>query len=238
VTASGRVPAEFFSELIALERTRLALLEGDLVAAELALPDWQKRIAKGAATMREYLLLARFVVAAGGDPSQLLEEMPKDCEVTLPHRIQIGLLKSLAAIGNRDDDRALEELAVAMRWATVSGHRQRFLDERSTLGAVLDNAAAHAGMLLPASDDGQLVLDGHPDRVGRGPQLPNGSKRREPTAASTASTTPMVRAQTSTLKSADLQLPCSPMWNRQRSRRPVFGMAASDPRSSANSNAG
>ena len=56
-------------------------------------------------------------------------------------------------------DRALEELAVAMRWATVSGHRQRFLDERSTLGAVLDNAAAHAGMLLPASDDGQLVLD-------------------------------------------------------------------------------
>jgi LuxR family maltose regulon positive regulatory protein len=159
VTAFGRVPSEFFSELIVLERTRLALLEGDLVAAELALPDWQKRIANGAATMREHLLLARFVVAAGGDPSQLLEEMPKDCEITLPHRIQIGLLKSLAAIGNRDEDRALEELTVAMRWARVSGHRQQFLDERSTLRAVLDNAAAHAGMRLPASDVSRLVLD-------------------------------------------------------------------------------
>jgi LuxR family maltose regulon positive regulatory protein len=159
VSASGRVPSEFFSERIVLERTRLALLEGDLFAAEIALPDWQKRITKGAATMREHLLLARFVVATGGDLSQLLAEMPKDCEITLPHRIQIGLLKSLAAIGNRDEDRALEELTVAMRWATVSGHRQQFLDERSTLGAVLDNAAAHAGMRLPASDVSQLVLD-------------------------------------------------------------------------------
>jgi LuxR family maltose regulon positive regulatory protein len=159
VMASGRVPSGFFSERIALERTRVALLEGDLVAAEFALPDWEERITNGAATMREHLLLIRFVIAAGGDPSRLLEEMPKDCDVTLPHRIQIGLLKSLAAIGNRDEDRALEELTVAMRWATVSGHRQRFLDERSTLGAVLENAAAHAGMRLPASDDSQLILD-------------------------------------------------------------------------------
>jgi LuxR family maltose regulon positive regulatory protein len=159
VMASGRVLSGFFSERVALERARYALLEGDLVAAELALPNWRKRIAEGVATMREHLLLIRFVVAAGGDPSRLLEETPKDCDVTLPHRIQIGLLKSLAAIGNRDKDRALEELTVAMRWATVSGHRQCFLDERSTLGAVLENAAAHAGMRLPASDDSQLILD-------------------------------------------------------------------------------
>jgi LuxR family maltose regulon positive regulatory protein len=159
VTASGRVPAEFFSELIALERTRLALLEGDLLAAELALPDWQKRIAKGAATIREHLLLTRFVVAAGEDPSLLLYELPQDCEVTLPHRIQLGLLKSLAAVGTQDEGRALEELTVALGLAAVSGHRQRFLDEGSTLGALLDNAAARAGIRLPASDDGRTVLD-------------------------------------------------------------------------------
>jgi LuxR family maltose regulon positive regulatory protein len=159
VTPSGRAASQFFGERIAFERARLALLDGDLVTAEVAVPDRQKRMAQGAATMREHLLLARFVVAAGEDPSLLLEELPEDCEVTLPHRIQLGLLKSLAAIGARDEGRALEELTVALELAAVSGHRQRFLDEGSTLGALLDNAAARAGIRLPASDDGRTVLD-------------------------------------------------------------------------------
>jgi LuxR family maltose regulon positive regulatory protein len=165
VAPSGRASSEFFSECIAFERARLALLDGDLVAAELAVPDWRERMAQGAASMREHLLLASFVVAVGEDASRLLQEMPEDCEVTLPHRMQLGLLKSLAAIGARDEGRALEELTVALELAAVSGHRQRFLDEGSTLGALLDNAAALAGIRLSASDDDRTVVLDDRDHV-------------------------------------------------------------------------
>ena len=148
VSPSGLGVNGHFAERIAFEKARLALLDDHLLAAEIAVPHWRKLLEDGAQSMREHLLLARFAIVAGEDPQRLLSEMPPGCQVTLPHRIQLGILKSLTAVRDHDSDLALTELTKVMRLAAVSGHRQMFLDERDTLGVLLENAAAQAGIRL------------------------------------------------------------------------------------------
>ncbi len=148
VTPSGFPVGEHFGQRIAFEKARLALLDDNLLSAELAVPLWRKLLEDGAQSMRAHLLLARFAIVAGEDPQRLLSEMPLGCQVTVAHRIQLGILKSLAAVRDHDSDLALTELTKVMRLAAVSGHRQRFLDERDALGVLLENAAARAGIRL------------------------------------------------------------------------------------------
>ena len=148
VIPSGVAVGEYFAERIAFEKARLALLDDNLLSAELAVPLWRKLIEDGAQSMRAHLLFARFAIVAGEDPQLLLSEMPLGCQITLPHRIQLGILKSLTAVRDHDSDLALTELTKVMRLAAVSGHRQMFLDERGTLGVLLENAAAQAGIRL------------------------------------------------------------------------------------------
>jgi LuxR family maltose regulon positive regulatory protein len=99
------------------------------------------------------------VSAVGEDPSRLLKRLPEGVEVTLPDRIQFGLLEALEACNEGHEKGALEALTAAMRLAAASGHRQRFLDERPTLSVLLENAAARAGIILlpphhdPFNDD-------------------------------------------------------------------------------------
>jgi LuxR family maltose regulon positive regulatory protein len=70
------------------------------------------------------------------------------------------LLKSLAAVARGVRDDALDELTMAFEIAAHTGHRQRFLDERPTLGALLDNAAARAGISLQSGvADDVVVID-------------------------------------------------------------------------------
>jgi LuxR family maltose regulon positive regulatory protein len=107
--------------------------------------------------MHEHLLSVRFAIAAGADASRWLEEIPERVDVELPDRIQMGLLGALIALEERDPDRALETLSTALRLAAPSGHRQMFLDERPGLGAVLDNAAARAGVRFPQREPASIL---------------------------------------------------------------------------------
>jgi LuxR family maltose regulon positive regulatory protein len=160
VMPPGHPVPDHIRERLEWERSRLALNDGDLVGAEIAVPDWRERMGRGATTMREHLLLARFAIAAGEDASALLDQPPPRCEVTISHRIQLGLLKSLAAVARGVRDDALDELTMAFEIAAHTGHRQRFLDERPTLGALLDNAAARAGISLQSGvADDVVVID-------------------------------------------------------------------------------
>lgn len=148
VLPSGRVVAGYFSDRIAFERSRLALVDGDLATAENALPDWQERLDRGARTMDEHLLLARFLVEAGDNPTLLLATTPQTVEVTPVYRIEEHKLRALLALRERDDTTALGELTAAMRIAAHTGHRQTFLDDEASFGAVLDNAVARSGHRL------------------------------------------------------------------------------------------
>lgn len=141
----GRAVAGHLADRIALERARFALLEGDLIAAELALPDWRRRIERGPETMHQRLVLARMVISTGGDVSRLLGAALNDAEITVVHRIEIHKLRALAALAVDDDTAALDQLTQAMQVAAHTGHRQTFLDEQATFGGLLDNAIARSG---------------------------------------------------------------------------------------------
>ena len=85
--------------------------------------------------------------------------------VSMRNRIQLGILTAVSAAQRRDDEQALDALAGAMRLARVSGHRQRFLDERPALGAHLDNAAARVGFdLRPPTSGDVRGIDRDPSR--------------------------------------------------------------------------
>lgn len=142
VMRAGTPVTGYFADVIAFERARNALTVGDLAAAELALPDWRERAARGATTMREHLVLGRLTIAAGDDPAVLLDSAPPEAEVTPAHEIEVLTLRAVAAVGERDETAALDYLAEAMRMARATGHRQLFLDDEATFGALLDNAAA------------------------------------------------------------------------------------------------
>ena len=161
VTPSGRVVTGFFADKIILERSRVALLAGDLVGARVALPDWRRRIDEGAGTMLEHLLLTRFAIAAGDDPTPLLESPPEDAEVTRVHQIEMGILRALAARRDGHDAVALDHLVEAMRAAGDTGHRQIFLDDRHALGALLDKASAASGhrLRVPRRSGGVAGMD-------------------------------------------------------------------------------
>jgi len=133
------------ADRIALERARFALLEGDLIAAELALPDWRRRIEHGPETMHQRLVLARMVISTGGDATVLLGAALNDTEITVVHRIEIHKLRALAALAVDDDTAALDQLTQAMQLAAHTGHRQTFIDEQATFGGLLDNAIARSG---------------------------------------------------------------------------------------------
>jgi LuxR family maltose regulon positive regulatory protein len=158
----GRIVSPYFLERIAFERATLALQDDDLLGAELAVPDWRDRLAYGATSMREHLLYMRFVIVAGRDPTSLLEALPGGCEVTVSHRIQLGLLRALAAVAAGDERAAVDELSAQLQLAAHTGHRQRFLDERAALGAALEEAAARIG--------GGFFADAHTptDHIARG----------------------------------------------------------------------
>jgi len=136
------------AERIVLERVRFALLEADLIAAELAIPDWRRRIERGPGTMRERLGLARMAISRGGDATVLLGAEPFDAEITVVHRIEIHKLRALAAQAAHDGEEALDQLTQAMRLAGHTGHRQTFIDEQATFGGLLDNAIARSGHRL------------------------------------------------------------------------------------------
>ena len=148
VLPSGRVVTGHFADRVAFERARMALLDGDVVGAEFAVPDWRERVVRGAANLREHLVLCRCVVAAGDDPLRMLEQIPDESELTLPNRIDLGIVQVHAALREADADRALAVLTETMRLGLASGHRQRFIDESRAFGALLENAAARAGLSL------------------------------------------------------------------------------------------
>ena len=148
VGGSGPV-SRHLAERVALERTRFALLSGDVAGAQLALPDWQVRVSAGAATMREYLLLHRMLLEIDGDAGRLEDlALPPEADVAASHRIEIHKLAALAALARHDETLALDELTAAMAIAAHTGHRQTFLDEQSAFGVLLDNAAARGGLVL------------------------------------------------------------------------------------------
>lgn len=150
VLPSGRIVTGHFADRIALERARMALLDGDAAAAEFAVPDWRERVVRGASTLREHLALCRYAIAAGDNPLDMLEQIPDAFELALPNRIELGILQAHDALRKADADRALDVLTETMRLAVVCGHRQRFIDESRAFGTLLDNAAARAGMSLLA----------------------------------------------------------------------------------------
>lgn len=153
VLPSGRAVTGHFAALIRFERARLALLDGDLAAAEIVVPDWRERLARGAPTTREHAALARFLIMADEDPP-LPDWLPEGAGVTVLDRIRFGLLRAHGAIAAGDEAGALDALAAALEVAARTGHRQRFLDERGSFGSLLDNAAARAGASLTAGGDG------------------------------------------------------------------------------------
>jgi LuxR family maltose regulon positive regulatory protein len=140
----GRAVTGHLADRIALEQARIALLEGDLIAAELALPDWRRRIERGPETMHQRLVLARMVISTGGDATVLLGAALNDTEITVVHRIEIHKLRALAALAAHDTAAALDQLTQAMRLAAHTGHRQTFIDEQATFGGLLDNAIARS----------------------------------------------------------------------------------------------
>ena len=153
VLPSGRGVMGHFAALIRFERARLALLDGDLAAAEAVVPDWRERLARYAPTMREHVALARLLIMADEGPT-LLDWLPEGAGVTVLDRIQFGLLRAHGAIAAGDKAGALDALTAALEVAARTGHRQRFLDERGSFGSLLDNAAARAGTSLTAGGDG------------------------------------------------------------------------------------
>jgi LuxR family maltose regulon positive regulatory protein len=148
VAPDGAPLTSHWTTLIALERTRLALLNQDLPAAEAALPDWRTRQNHGATTMFEHHLLTRLTITTGDDPTPLLDQPPTGLDITPAHHIEQHKLRALHALGAGDDSRALHHLTQAMKLATHTGHRQTFLDDTPTFGALLENAAAHTGHRL------------------------------------------------------------------------------------------
>jgi LuxR family maltose regulon positive regulatory protein len=148
VAPDGSPLAGYFAALVAMERTRLALLNQDLPAAERALPDWRTRRDHGAATMFEHHLLTRLTIAFGGDPAPLLDQPPTGLDVTPADHIEQHKLRALQSLHDGDETQALEHLAEAMKIAAQTGHRRTLLDEAATFGAVLDNAGARTGYPL------------------------------------------------------------------------------------------
>lgn len=148
LSPTGRPITGHFADLVAYERARLALLNGNLPGAENALPDWPTRIKTGATTMTEHLTLTRLAIATGDDPTPLFDAPPDGVDVTPAHQIELHKLRALAALRHGDEDAALEHLTEAMTTATHTGHRQTFLDDYPTLGILLDNAAAMTGHRL------------------------------------------------------------------------------------------
>ena len=148
LSPTGRPITGHFADLVAYERARLALLNGNLPGAENALPDWPTRIKTGATTMTEHLTLTRLAIATGDDPTTLFDAPPDGVDVTPAHQIELHKLRALAALRHGDEDAALEHLTEAMTTATHTGHRQTFLDDYPTLGILLDNAAAMTGHRL------------------------------------------------------------------------------------------
>ena len=112
---SGLVVVGHFADHIAFEQSRLALLNSDLAAAEIALGDWRQRCERGATTMAEHLLLARFLVAAGDDPLPMLDTQPEMVDITSVHGIENHKLRALTALRDGDDAVALYELTEAMK---------------------------------------------------------------------------------------------------------------------------
>jgi LuxR family maltose regulon positive regulatory protein len=147
VTPVGRAVRGHFAERIALERARLALLEGDAAVAQDVLPDWRRRIGRGARSPREHVLLARLAIAAGEDAAALLTDHD---DAPPAHRIDHHLLRALAAIGQREraETEALDCVLAALRIAAQTGHRQVFVDDQVALGPLLRNAAAMCGVSL------------------------------------------------------------------------------------------
>lgn len=145
VAPDGPPLGDHWATLIALERTRFALLNQDLPTAERALPDWRTRRGRGAATMFENHLLTRLTIATGGDSTPLLDQTPAGLDVTPADHIEQQKLRALQSLHDGNETQALEHLTEAMEIAAQTGHRQTFLDEVGTFGALLDNAAARAG---------------------------------------------------------------------------------------------
>jgi DNA-binding CsgD family transcriptional regulator len=145
IAPDGSPLSGHWATLVALERTRLALLNQNLPAAEAALPDWRTRRANGAATMFEHHLLTRLTITTGDDPTPLLDQPPVGLDVTPTHHIEHHKLRALHAHHTGDDTQTLHHLTQAMTLAKGTGHRQTFLDDTPTFGALLDNAAAQTG---------------------------------------------------------------------------------------------
>lgn len=132
-----------FANWIRLERARIALLCGDVDQAVMAMPDWERRLAEGTASTREYLVLARMALAAGAPASATeLARLPEGAELTPASEIEIHKLAALAALATGDETGALDELTAAFAIASHTGHRQTFLDDSRNFGHLLDNAAA------------------------------------------------------------------------------------------------
>ncbi len=156
VLPSKRVVAGHFSDYVTFEQARLALLDGDLTAAEIAIGDWRQRCDRGGSTMAEHLLLARFLIVAGEDPLPILATQPEKVDITNVHRIETHKLRAIVASRDGDDITALDQLTEAMGIAKHTGHRQTFLDEARTLGVLLDNAAAFSGHRLSSGPESAL----------------------------------------------------------------------------------
>ncbi|MGB5655052.1 MAG: LuxR C-terminal-related transcriptional regulator, partial [Acidimicrobiia bacterium] len=150
LSSAGSVVVGYFADRIALERARLSLLSGDVVGAEVALPDWRERIDEGAATMTEHLILARMAIAAGEEAEAMLVAPDERFEITTAHRLELHKLRAHLAVREGDNAVALDELTAAMRIAAHTGHVQTFLDDAPVFGALLANAAALSGHRLRA----------------------------------------------------------------------------------------
>lgn len=149
VTSKGNAVTGYFGDLLAFESARLALLDDDLAAAQVALPDWRERSARGARTMTEHFLLARFLLVAGEDLGHFLDAEPERVDSTPVHAIESHKMRSLAALRDGEPSTSIDELTAAMTIASRTGHVQSFLDDADAFGPVMQNAIARSGHHIP-----------------------------------------------------------------------------------------
>ena len=125
--------------------------------------------------MFEHVVLTRLAIAFGDDPAAMLADLPVGVEVTATYEIELLKLRAHAAVRDGDRAAALDHLASAMVIAINTGHRQTFLDDIPTFGALVDNAAAMTGHRLRTA---RTVAPPQPD-LGAGHSLTEPLTERE-----------------------------------------------------------
>jgi len=135
------------------ERARLCLAQGNLdVAARWAQDCGLDRDAISFDRMREYLLLARVLVAGGeaGEALNLLARLLQAAEAAAAVKdvVEALVVKAIALQAQRDIEGALVALESALALTEPEGHIRTYTDEGEAVGSLLRRAAARG--VLPA----------------------------------------------------------------------------------------